>query len=313
MVDIFSSRKMATSEKAPSSEQQVRLITWYIPRSTSTVLSRCLSSVVDTKVFLEMFGNVSLLHAEKTEDGAPNVSKTEQGLNAFMEEASKVTGISAGIDASQGTYQWVKEQFEEAHPGKRFIFAKDVAYAITGHLECIPKGYRHLFLIRHPLKVFVSMKKLLLQSLKDVSPEEVRLDEMPLNYLPKGFGYKETLELFEHIKKEIDPEAMIVDSDDLLQDPKGILSAVLKDIGLPFDEKMLHWESGDTVNKDWVIPREMLQANTMANFYKNALDSTSFLKPKALPDRASIAPDILRVVDASMPYYEKMYSQRLSA
>ncbi|XP_038052143.1 branched-chain-amino-acid aminotransferase-like protein 1 [Patiria miniata] len=298
---------MATFEKAPSPEQQVRLITWYIPRSTSTVLSKCLGSVEDTKVFLGMFGNAMQHDAEKTEDGAVNVSEIGQRLNAFFE----VTDVS-GIDASQFTYQRIKEQLEEAHPEKRFIFAKDIAFAITGHPEFIPRGYRHLFLIRHPLKVFVSIKKVLMQIVKDVSPEELRIDELPPNFLPKGFGYKETFELFEHIKKEIDPEAMIVDSDDLLQDPKGILSAVLKDIGLPFDEKMLHWESGDAVNKDWVIPREVLQADTKVNFYKKALDSTCFQKPNALPDRASISPDILRVVDASMPYYEKMYSQRLS-
>ncbi|XP_038052139.1 uncharacterized protein LOC119724907 [Patiria miniata] len=304
---------MATSEKAPSSEQQVRLITWYIPRSTSTVLAKCLSFVEDTKVFFEMFGNVNMLQdAEKTEDGAANVSETGQKFLALMEETSKVSDVSAGIDASQATYQSVKEQFEEAHPGKRFIFAKDVAYTITGHLEFIPKGYRHLFLIRHPLKAFPSMKKMFLQTAKDLSPEEFRMDELPPNWFPKGFGFKETLELFEHVKKEVDPEAMIVDSDDLLQDPKGILSALFKDIGLPFDEKILHWEAGDAVIKEWVVPRLYLQGDQMGNFYKNALDSTCFQKPKALPDRASISPDLLRLVDASMPYYEKMYSQRLS-
>ncbi|XP_038045564.1 branched-chain-amino-acid aminotransferase-like protein 1 isoform X1 [Patiria miniata] len=306
------SKKMATSEKAPSSENQVRLLIWTVPRSLSTVLSKCLSFVENTKVFFEMYESIFIAPGVKTEDEMANMSEEEQKFLLAVRE--KAHGISAGVDASQCTFQGVKEQLEEAHTGKKFIFSKDMAYAVMDRLESIPKGFRHLFLIRHPLKVFPSWKRSFLPLVPYMSlADDYRLDDLPQKYFPKGFGYKEVYELFEHVKKELDPEAIIIDADDLLKDPKGILSAVFNDIGLPFDEKILNWEAGDAVIEQWIIPRLYVQVDQLVGFYKNALDSTCFLKPKPLPDRSSISPDLLPFVDASMPYYQKMYSQRLSA
>ncbi|XP_038046491.1 branched-chain-amino-acid aminotransferase-like protein 1 [Patiria miniata] len=301
-----------TSETTPSSEQQVRLLIWTIARSTSTVLSKCLSFVENTKVFFEICENGLMIPEAATEGGQLNISVAEQKVCNFMKKAYELTNVSAGLDASQCTLPMFKKQLEEAHTGKKFIFCKDMAYAISDHLEFLPKGFRHLFLIRHPLRVFPSWKKIYLQ-MTDMSPEDFHLDDLPPNLFPKGFGYREMNELFEHVmKEEHDQEAIIVDADDLLQDPKGILSALFKDIGLPFDETVLHWEAGDAVSEQWTIPRAFLQGNKLVGFYQNALDSTCFLKPKPLPDRSSISPDLFRFVDASMPYYQKMYSKRLT-
>ena len=188
-----------------------------------------------------------------------------------------------------------------------------MAYGVKNRLEFLPKGYRHLFLIRHPLKVFPSWKKSFSGFAPNLSPNELFLENLPVNLFPTGYGYKENAELADYVKEKLHQEPIIIDADDLLRDPKGILSAVFKEIGLPFDEKILHWEAGDAVTQQWTMPREFLEANRFAGLYKDALDSSCFLKPKPLPDRSSISPDLLRLIDASMPYYERLYKERLSA
>ncbi|XP_038069773.1 branched-chain-amino-acid aminotransferase-like protein 1 [Patiria miniata] len=302
---------MANLDKPPSSEQQVRLMIWTVPRSTSTVLAKCLSCVDNSKVFFENYVAASLLDPTR-QLGKYQNAELEEAMGAAFKNASEVAGISAGFEASECNYQWVKEQLEKAHVEKKFIFCKDMAYAISDQMEFLPKGYRHLFLIRHPLKVFPSWKKML-QRMAKLPPDEFSLTDFPTRIFTKGHGFREIHELFEYVTKELGQEAIIIDADDLLQDPKGILSALFKLIGLPFEEKILHWEAGNAVTERWTIPRLLLRGDQLGGFYKNALDSTCFLKPGALPDRSSVSPDILRVVDASMPLYEKMYAQRLSA
>ncbi|XP_038066919.1 branched-chain-amino-acid aminotransferase-like protein 1 [Patiria miniata] len=302
---------MANPDKSPSSEQQVRLMIWTVPRSISTVLAKCLSFVDNSKVFFENYINAYVLDPVRQLEKYRN-AELEEAMGAAVKDISDVAGISAGIDASECNYQWVKEQLEKAHVGKKFIFCKDMAYTITDNMEFLPKGYRHLFLIRHPLKVLSSWKRLY-QSLTNLSPDKFSLTDFPTILFPKGYGFREMHELFEYVKMEFDQEAIIIDADDLLQDPKGILSALFKLIGLPFEEKILHWEAGNAVTELWTIPRFLLQGNQLGGYYQNALDSTCFLKPGALPDRTSVSPDILPLVDASMPYYEKLYAQHLSA
>ncbi|XP_038066918.1 branched-chain-amino-acid aminotransferase-like protein 2 [Patiria miniata] len=302
---------MANPDKPPSSEQQVRLMIWTVPRSISTVLAKCLSFVDNSKVFFENYVTAYVLDPMRQLEKYQN-AELEEAMVAVMKEISEVAGLSAGFDASQCNAQWVKEQLEKAHVGKKFIFCKDMAFTVTDQMEFLPKGYRHLFLIRHPLKVFSSWKKLF-QGVAKMSPDEFSLTDFPARIFPKGYGFREMHELFEYVKKQLGQEAIIIDADELLQDPKGILSALFNLIGLPFEEKILTWESGSAVTELWTIPRLLLQGNHLGGYYQNALDSTCFLKPGALPDRSSVSPDILRLVDASMPYYETMHAQRLSA
>ncbi|XP_038066442.1 uncharacterized protein LOC119736497 [Patiria miniata] len=161
-------------------------------------------------------------------------------------------------DISECNYQWVKEQLEKAHVGKKFIFCKDMAYAMSDQMEFLPKGYRHVFLICHPLKVFSSWKRLF-QGMAKVSPGEFSLTDFPTKIFLKGYGFREIHELFEYVTKELGQEVIIIDADDLLQDPKGILSALFDLIGLPFEEKILNLEAGSAVTELWTIPRLLLQ------------------------------------------------------
>ena len=51
------------------------------------------------------------------------------------------------------SYPWIKEQLEIDAPDKKLIFVKEIVIGITGKYDKLPKGFRHAFLLRHPVKV----------------------------------------------------------------------------------------------------------------------------------------------------------------
>ena len=51
------------------------------------------------------------------------------------------------------SYPWIKEQLEIDAADKKLIFVKEIVIGITGKYDKLPKGFRHAFLLRHPLKV----------------------------------------------------------------------------------------------------------------------------------------------------------------
>ena len=58
------------------------------------------------------------------------------------------------------SYPWIKEQLEIDAPDKKLIFVKEIVIGITGKYGKLPKGFRHAFLLRHPLKVLQIQKRI---------------------------------------------------------------------------------------------------------------------------------------------------------
>ncbi|XP_022104329.1 branched-chain-amino-acid aminotransferase-like protein 2 [Acanthaster planci] len=295
---------MAVWKKSPLHEQQVRLMMWTTPRSVSTAVTKCLSFVQDAQVLCEPFTAAHHVGPDS------NFDHTGDTAEAALRETVPGVAETVGFDSSQCTYKWVKEQLEKAHTGKKFIFCKDMAYSVTGHFEFLPKDYKHLFLIRHPLKVFPSWKKVF-QLNVGVPLDKYELDKLPEVLFPKNQGYKDMSDLMVYLK-EADQEVIVIDTDDLLQDPRGILLALFNVIGLPFEENLLSWEAGNAIAQEWVISKEFLILNQEGHYYKTAFESKCFLKPSGMPNRASLSADLIRCVDAAMPYYKKLYTQRLT-
>ncbi|XP_033633812.1 branched-chain-amino-acid aminotransferase-like protein 2 isoform X5 [Asterias rubens] len=286
-----------------NSSEQVRLMTWAVPRSVSTAFTKLMSYVSeDSTVLFEPYINAHWFGPERLQDATHRAT-----VAALKEEADRRITYTGGSDVSDFTFGFVKEQLEAPHTGKKLVFCKDMAFTVVDKLEFLPKDYRHLFLIRHPLKVFASWKKLY----QSLTPHEFELDKVVPVLFPPGFFFREVVELLEHVREVHDPKAIIIDADDLLSDPKGILSALFKEVGLPFDEKCLQWEAGDATAEQWMASNFLLKGNRVWGYYSRAFNSSSFGKPADLPDRSSLPDDVLRCTDASMPFYEKVFAQRL--
>lgn len=88
----------------------------------------------------------------------------------------------------------------------------------------------HVFLIRDPRDVVRSFAKVM---------PEVTLEEI---------GLPRQLELFNLVREQTGRTPAVIDSDDVLANPRQVLSRLCERIGLPFSERMLHWEPGPRVS-----------------------------------------------------------------
>jgi len=115
---------------------------------------------------------------------------------------------------------------------------------------------RNVFLIRHPARVLASYAR----KRADVSLRDI--------------GFAEQEELYDLACTLGEPPPPIIDADDLLNDPEGILRALCSEIAIPFDEKMLSWPAGGRASDGvWA-----------AHWYDSVNRSTGFEKPRPRPD-----------------------------
>ncbi|CAG8455118.1 13368_t:CDS:2 [Ambispora gerdemannii] len=128
------------------------------------------------------------------------------------------------------------------------VFVKEVASYIKGHYG--PNGdgvfsreimseMIHTFLIRKPEKAVKSFYRNTI-SLGD------NLDSPWHGYKfdPNEVGIKELRELFDYAIDELGQPPILLDADDLLQDPHGCMSKYCKLVGISFEESMLTWNAG---------------------------------------------------------------------
>ena len=216
--------------------------------------------------------------------------------------------VSIGYDASQTNYLWCKTQLEMDVPGKKVVFAKEMCYAIDTRYDAIPEGYKHTFLIRHPSKVIPSWKRGMYRE-SDGPYKSFKLSECPPSRIPPGFFFKESYDLYNHIKENFDSNPVVIDSDDLLMNPGRVLKAYCNAVGIPYSDDLLCWDPSSDIVKTWNLPRQSLQV-FMETFYAKAFSSSGFTKPVegSLPD---LSEDDLYCIESSLPYYKNMYARRL--
>lgn len=295
-----------------SESSQSRVILWGVPRSVSTSFLKCMTSVEDSIVWHEPY-----LYANMTGTDGTNTAYFKSKMEEMMAQMAAAGSLppQPGPDvvygdniyeAAKHDFAWVRERMEEDQPGKKLIFNKDMVQGIDGHYDALPKGYRHTFLIRHPLKVFASFKRMVAAGgfTKD------RLPELTPYIIPSGYFFKEMYDLVEHVKKEYEPNPVIIDADDLLSNTSGVMKSYCDAMGIAYSESLLSWPAGEeAMMKRWCSPKELLEGGKMAHV--ETFKSTGFGNPTPLPDRSELSEDVLELADASMSYYEKLYEQRL--
>ncbi|XP_071942093.1 uncharacterized protein [Antedon mediterranea] len=284
---------------------QVRVILWCIPRTVSTAFEKCMSNLDDVQVINEPYMSAFRFGPERfpPEEGLEKVADT------FLDKSNTVTLEYDGCwDAKMATYNFIKENILEAeYPGKNVVFAKDMSYGITWKLHMLPKGYRHAFLIRNPVKVFSSWKKMVTKFEKGLSKNFPLVNNNTV--IPKKYGFGESLQLYEHlVKTGIEPNPVIIDSDDLLENPELILREFCKHTEIQYDDKLLNWDAGESVTHKWKAASALLKGNNLFSYYEKSLASERFHKPEPPADRAELSEDVNICIDAALPYYEQLYA-----
>lgn len=171
-------------------------------------------------------------------------------------------------------------QRQAQHPSPR-LFIKHMAHHLVELDLSFLADTCNIFLVRDPLEMLPSLT--------------VQLPHASL----ADTGLKRQWELFEELS-ESGQKPAILDSRELLLDPRGVLRQLCRHIGLPFTEAMLAWEAG-------AKPEDGVWA---PHWYHAVHKSTGFApyKPKSgFPDH------LLPLLEVCAPWYEKLYAHAIRA
>ena len=168
------------------------------------------------------------------------------------------------------------------------VFSKDFPHYID-HMwdDEMLSHFTHSFLIRNPAMTITSM-----------------YDKWP-DFHEKEVGFAEQRELFERLMDKTGSPPPVIDSDDLLENPAGIVEAWCKAVGLPFIESALSWEPGARDEVSWWDG---------GSFHANLRNSDG-LKPQPRKSYINIDEAPARVQDVYqrvLPHYEFMRKYSLS-
>jgi Sulfotransferase domain len=246
----------------------VRIAMWSGPRNLSTAMMRAFENRADCVVSDEPFYAAYLAATGLVHPMQDEVLRSQP--NDWRDVAAQLAGPLPKADGKGEAAVWYQKH-------------------MTHHM--LPEfgldwagGFAHAFLIRAPERVLASYV---------AKREEVALSDI---------GLVRQVELFDRFADETGAAPPVVDSDELLRDPAGVLGSLCGALGIGFDPAMLHWPSGRRASDGVWAPA----------WYASVEASTGFAAQTGtgLPS----LPDHLRhIADAALPYYERLAAHRISA
>jgi hypothetical protein len=238
----------------------VRIAMWSGPRNISTAMMRAFENRDDTVVWDEPFYACYL---------------KATGLDHPM--ASEI------IAAYDTDWNAVIARLTGPVPGNAPVFyQKHMTHHILAEtpIDWIDR-MTNCFLIRNPARVLTSYTD---------RRAEVTLDDL---------GFPQQTRIFEHVRARTGTVPPILDADDVLADPRGMLTALCEKTGIAFSEAMLSWPAG---------PRES-DGIWARHWYASVEQSTGFTM--ARQSRRPVPAEHQDIVAASMPHYQALYDLRL--
>ncbi len=245
------------------------LALWAVPRSTSTAFEWMMRERGDFTCFHEPFGEVWY---QGEEPDWPR--RTAESL--------RTPGL---------TYESVWAAVQEAAASGP-VFTKDFPHYLVYPIanfggDAFLHRFNHSFLIRHPAKTVMSMFK----HWPDFHDTEV--------------GLIEQRELFDRLTELYRSPPPVIDSDDLLADPAGMVEAWCAAVGIPFEAEALSWEPGDRNEVSWW---------DNGSFHSNLRNSDGLKpQPRTSADISEAPPRVQELVASILPHYEHMHASRLTA
>lgn len=162
------------------------------------------------------------------------------------------------------------------------LFLKNMSHHMIMEDYSFIKDWNNLLLIRDPNQLIASFSK--------VIPNPKMTD----------IGLKQEWELYEYLKNA-GTEPTVLDSNEILKNPSGVLSKLCERLGIPFDTNMLHWEAG---------PRP--EDGAWAKFwYNNVHKSTGFAGPKA--EKAIVPTHLNDLLGESLHYFNLLQQHSIKA
>lgn len=253
-----------------------RVFLWTAPRSISTAFEFSIATLENVKVFHEVFSS-------------PYYSDKTNPYQALLPER---------------TFADSKNQLLTSYPGKDVVFTKEQAYFVSGRFDMLldadMKDFVHTFLIRDPKKAVPSGYR------------AVGNLEQWYKFYPEGeVGFRELRDLYYFVKDNIDPCPVVIDADDLLENPEGMMKAYSQRVGIEFKDGMTKWEAGSMRTQDFTD-----QKGGEENLKWNEAALRSSGLSKSVPcatgrDQESLPEKIVKCIEEYTPLYHDLYQFRL--
>ncbi|XP_041481690.1 uncharacterized protein LOC121428881 [Lytechinus variegatus] len=300
-------------------EHKTRTILWCMPRSVSTALTKCLSFTPDTQVWFEPYCYCFLARREIQSRQHVDLPTCYHGNEHTFHQAASFMNESTScrsFKAESLSYNEVKKSLESW--SNKHVFVKDIAFSIgENERPFLPTGFKHTFLIRHPLRSFYSQRKMMFEHcsklglLTGEAADESTYDlERHNHYMTPGLFIKDVYDLWKYIRENVDSNPIVMDGDDLLANPSEMLPKYCRAVGLPYEKSRLTWDASLNVVKTWKLPADDLLENIVA-WYGTATRSSGFKPANRMPSRDEVTQDVIRCTDQVLPFYEEMYEHRM--
>ncbi len=233
---------------------------WSGPRNLSTAMMRSFGSRADTYVTDEPFYGCFL---------------NQTGLEHPMRE-----DVVASMDCD---WRSVMDSLSGDPPDSSPIwYQKHMWHMMVGPIGYEDfAGFRHAFLIREPARMIASYLR---------KREAAQFED---------FGLEKQAEFFEREAERLGHAPPVIDANDVLANPQGVLSKLCEALGIGWDPVMLRWEPG----------RRETDGVWAAHWYNAVEKSTGFGRPDTQP--VKLPTEAQRLADRCRPYYQRLADFRL--
>ena len=239
-----------------------RIAMWSGPRNLSTAMMRSFGSRADTFVSDEPFYGCFL-----QDTGARHPMRDETIAAMDCDWRSVMSALKA--DPPDGQPIWYSKQMWHHMTGP--IGYDDFA------------GFTHAFLIREPNRMIASYLN---------KREAAEFED---------FGLERQSEFFDREADRLGAAPPVIDANDVLRDPAGVLSKLCAALGIASDEAMLGWATG----------RRETDGPWAPHWYGAVEASTGFGPPD--DGQVDLPDDARRLAERMRPYYEHLARNRISS
>jgi hypothetical protein len=241
----------------------IRIAMWSGPRNISTAMMRSFENRADTAVVDEPFYAAYL---------------AETGLDHPMRDTvlkSQPRDWQRVVDGLVG----------EPAEGRAIFYQKHMTHHMLPSFGRDWIGQcRNAFLIRAPESVLASYT----EKRPDVSLADI--------------GFVQQRELFEREADRLGRAPPVIESADVLRNPRAMLTLLCEALGVPFSDRMLAWPAGPRASDGVWAPA----------WYDAVEKSTGFAAPRMAASRPLHDP-LRAIADAARPHYEILAAHKLSS
>jgi hypothetical protein len=166
--------------------------------------------------------------------------------------------------------------------GRRVYYQKHMAHHWLPHLRGDwVFALTNAFLIRHPAEMLTSLA--------------VKMGQPVL----RDTGLPQQVEIFREVRRRTGTTPPVLDTEDVLKDPRGVLERFCARVGVAFDDRMLTWPAGrrDT-DGIW------------AKYWYDAVERSTGFEPWT-PRPRTVAPALEPLLAECLPYYDELAAYRL--